>query len=97
MANATKYIYGSETDTTYDYLLPRFTMFEVTEVCSNGRLKIEGVCSTGATVTGYIANNSDRVIQLSSTETDAVDTARVNLQKVITESEQIWFYDYSEA
>lgn len=97
VANATKYIYGSETDTTYDYLLPRFTMFEVTEVCSNGRLKIEGVCSTGATVTGYIANNSDRVIQLSSTETDAVDTARVNLQKVITESEQIWFYDYSEA
>ena len=75
----------------------RFTMFEVTQVCSNGRLKVVVKNSAGNTVTGYISNNSDRVIQLSTTQTDAVDTARANLQTVITQSEQIWFYDYTEA
>ncbi len=97
VANATKYIYGSETDTSYDYLLPRFTMFEVTQVCSNGRLKIEGKCSTGETVTGYISNNSDRVIQLSTTETGAVDTARANLQSVVKDAANIRHYNYAEA
>ena len=97
VANAGKYIYASETATSHSWVMNRFTMFEVTQVCSNGRLKVIAKDSSGVTRTGYIMNNSDRVIQLSTTETNAVDTARANLQKVITQSEQIWFYDYAEA
>lgn len=67
ISNTVKYIYGSETDSSYDYLMSRFTMFEVTEVCSNGRLKMTGKNSSGTTVTGYVLNNSDRVIQISNT------------------------------
>ena len=97
VANAGKYIYATETATSYSWVMSRFTMFEVTQVCSNGRLKVIAKDSNGVTRTGYVMNNSDRVIQLSSTATNAADTARANLQKVITQAEQIWFYDYSEA
>ncbi|MBQ3544112.1 MAG: CHAP domain-containing protein [Lachnospiraceae bacterium] len=62
VSNASKYIYSTSTATSYSSVLPRFAMFEVTEVCSNGRLKIKY-----GDVVGYINNNSDRVIQLSST------------------------------
>ena len=97
VANAAKYIYATETATTKSWTMSRFTMFEVTEVCSNGRLKVIAKDNTGVVRTGYVSNNSDRVIQLSSTATDAVDTARANLQKVINQAESLWFYDYSEA
>ena len=97
VANAGKYIYATETATTHSWVMNRFTMFEVTQVCSNGRLKVIAKDSSGVTRTGYVLNNSDRVIQLSTTETDAVDTARTNLQKVITQAEQIRFYHYPEA
>lgn len=79
VANAAKYIYSTETGTSYSWIMDRFTMFEVTQVCSNGRLKVVARERGGSTVTGYITNNSDRVIQLSSTATDAVDTARATL------------------
>lgn len=66
MSNTVKYIYGSETDATYDYTMARFTQFEVTKVCSNGRLKVYAKTSGGSYVTGYVLNNSDRVIQISN-------------------------------
>ena len=65
VATKNKYIYKSETATDYQYLLPRFSMFTVTEVAGNGRLK--GIFEIdGKTVEGYIKNNADRIIQLSS-------------------------------
>ena len=97
VANAAKYIYATETATSHSWTMSRFTMFEVTEVCSNGRLKVIAKNTAGNTVTGYVLNNSDRVIQLSSTATDAVDTARANLQKVINDAEALRFYNYTEA
>ncbi|MBQ7344696.1 MAG: CHAP domain-containing protein, partial [Oscillospiraceae bacterium] len=97
VANANKYIYSTETGTSYSWIMDRFTMFEVTEVCSNGRLKVTTKERGGSTVTGYITNNSDRVIQLSSTATDAVDTARTNLQTVIKSAQNIRHYNYTEA
>ena len=97
VANANKYIYATETATSHSWVMNRFTMFEVTQVCSNGRLKVVAKNSAGNTVTGYVSNNSDRVIQLSSTATDAVDTARANLQKVINQAEALRFYNYTEA
>ena len=51
----------------------------------------------GSTVTGYITNNSDRVIQLSTTATNAVDTARTDLQTVIKSAQNIRHYNYTEA
>ena len=97
VANAAKYIYSTETGTSYSWIMDRFTMFEVTQVCSNGRLKVVARERGGSTVTGYITNNSDRVIQLSSTATDAVDTARATLQSVIKSAQNIRHYDYTEA
>ncbi len=97
IANATKYIYSSETGSSYSWIMDRFTMFEVTQVCSNGRLKVVAKEQGGSTVTGYISNNADRVIQLSTNATDAVDTARTNLQTVIKSVQNIRHYDYAEA
>ena len=60
-----KCIYLSDTASTYDHILPKNTIFEVTEIASNGRLKV--LCEIdGKTVTGYVKNNSDRVIQISA-------------------------------
>ena len=63
-ASTNKYVYETENSTDYKWLLPRGSMFTVTEICSNGRVKAE--CKIdGQTVTGYIMNNSDRIVQLS--------------------------------
>ncbi|MBQ2383186.1 MAG: hypothetical protein II290_04015, partial [Oscillospiraceae bacterium] len=70
---------------------------EVTQVCSNGRLKVVAKERGGSTVTGYISNNSDRVIQLSTNATDAVDKARTDLQTVVKSAQNIRHYDYAEA
>lgn len=96
VANAAKYVYTTETGSTYNYVLPRFSMFEVTEVCSNGRLK-GNFTINGTSVTGYVKNNSDRVIQLSSTATDAVDAAKAELKEVMEDAMSILHTDYTEA
>ncbi|MBQ4316901.1 MAG: CHAP domain-containing protein, partial [Clostridia bacterium] len=66
ISNAVKYVYSSATSSTVSYNMPRFTMFEVTEIASNGRLKATYKTSSGTTVTGWVLNNTDRVIQLTS-------------------------------
>ena len=72
ISNAVKYVYTTETGSTRTTDLPRFTLFEVTDVASNGRLKAKFTTSSGSTVTGWILNNSDRVIQISSTALEKV-------------------------
>ena len=70
VATKNKYVYETETATDYKYLLPRFSMFTVTAVAGNGRLK--GVFEIdGKTVTGYVKNNTDRIIQLTAAESYA--------------------------
>lgn len=96
VANAAKYIYASETAGSHSWVMDRFTMFEVTQICSNGRLKVKAVERGGSTVTGYVANNSDRVIQLSATATDGRDTARRVLQSVVRDAQEIRHYNYAE-
>jgi len=64
ISNAVKYVYSSATSTTTIANMPRFTMFEVTDI-SNGRLKATYTTSSGQTVTGWVINNTDRVIQLT--------------------------------
>lgn len=66
VSNAVKYVYSTSTGSTRLTDLPRFTVFEVTEIASNGRLKATFTTSSGSTVTGWILNNSDRVIQITS-------------------------------
>ena len=97
ISNANKYIYTTETGTSHSYIMDRFTMFEVTEVCSNGRLKVITRERNGSTVTGYITNNSDRVIQLSSSQNNALEAAKTNLQKVVDQTGNIRHYNYTEA
>ena len=97
ISNANKYIYTTETGTSHSYIMDRFTMFEVTEVCSNGRLKVITRERNGSTVTGYITNNSDRVIQLSSSQNNAPEAAKMNLQKVVDQTGNIRHYNYTEA
>lgn len=64
--STTKSIYTTETGSTISHTLPRFSMFEVTGVCSNGRLKVK--CTIGgSSVTGYVLNNSSRVVQITAT------------------------------
>ncbi len=63
-----KCIYPTENASTYTHLIPKYSFFEVTEIAPSGRLKVR--CELGGTlVEGYIKNNSDRVIQISSNET----------------------------
>lgn len=70
MCNASKYIYSSETATSSSLATLRYSMFEVTEIASNGRLKAKGITTTsGEVVEGYIENNTARVIQITSSET----------------------------
>lgn len=63
--NTTKSVYSTETGSTVSYTLPRFSMFEVTQVCSNGRLKVKCTIN-GSTVTGYVTNDSNRVVQITA-------------------------------
>jgi len=78
VATTEKCIYPTENASTYTHLIPKYSFFEVTEVASGGRLKVR-VELGGATVEGYIKNNSDRVIQLSSKE---IPTSFEPLEKV---------------
>ena len=67
IATIGKYIYLTENASTYSYLLPKYSLFTVTGVASNGRLNI--ICEIGGkTIEGYVKNNSDRVIQLTASE-----------------------------
>lgn len=80
MATANKYVYTTPTATTHKWLLTKFTLVAVTGVAENGRLAV--VCKIGgAWVEGYVKNNSDRVIQLSSFGMKQVDTERYALDK----------------
>jgi len=100
VANASKYIYSSETATSYSYTIPRFSMFEITKIGTNGtRLYGTFTTSSGATVTGWINNNSDRIIQLSSSgETvSPEEVAREALEKTVTNAKAARHYNYTEA
>ena len=70
ISNATKYVYSSETGSTVAQYMPRFTLFEVTEIGSNGRLKATYTDTNGQTVTGWVLNSEDRVIQITSNVTN---------------------------
>ncbi len=93
ISNSAKYIYSTETATSYDIVMPRFTLFEVTGICSNGRLQIK--TENGY---GYINNNTDRVIQLSSTaNNDPTADERTELNKQINEAKAARHYNYTES
>ncbi|MBR2908487.1 MAG: CHAP domain-containing protein [Clostridia bacterium] len=67
VATTNKYVFTSETATSHTWLLPRYSMFEVTEITESGRVK--ATCTiNGETVTGYIMNNTDRIIQLTASD-----------------------------
>ncbi len=100
VANASKYIYSSETATSYSYVIPRFSVFEITKIGTNGtRLYGTFTTTTGATVTGWINNNSDRIIQLSSSEetVSPEEVAREALEKTVANAKSIRHYNYTEA
>lgn len=81
--NSVKYVYTSETSTTSSYTMPRYTMFEATEVASNNRLKVK-YNSGSTTITGYVNNNSDRVVQITSTETESSTESGNNIASAAT-------------
>ncbi len=100
VANAAKYIYSSETATSYSYVIPRFSMFEITKIGTGGtRLYGTFTTTTGATVTGWISNNSDRIIQLSSSAPSVTpeELAREELEKTLESANNIRHYNYTEA
>ncbi len=69
VATKNKYVYRNEGDTDYTWVLPRYTSFTVSEVStSTDRVRMTAVIG-GESVTGYVMNNEDRVIQYVSTET----------------------------
>ncbi len=66
MASKLKYVYATETGTERLTSMPRFTLFEVSEVSSvNDRVKATFTVD-GTTVTGWVMNNEDRIIQLTT-------------------------------
>lgn len=85
VATTNKYVYTSETTASHSWVLPRFSTFSVTEIAGNERVKATCVID-GKTVTGYIKNNSDRIVQISSDVTS--DSYRP--------IEKLWGYKGSE-
>lgn len=82
-ASTNKYVYETEDATEYKWLLERGSMFTVTEICTNGRVKAE--CKiNGEAVTGYIMNNTDRIVQLSSDEEFITDIKVTSLPEKLT-------------
>ncbi len=71
-------------------VIPRFTMFDVVEVCSNGMLKVVTEVSGGATKTGYINPASSRVFQLTSSSTE-----KRALEELVSHVKTIKFKDYT--
>lgn len=65
VSTISKYVYPTPDASTYNRVLPKYSLFAVTEIADNNRLKIVYTVN-GAAVEGYVKNNSDRVIQLSS-------------------------------
>ncbi|MBE6691949.1 MAG: CHAP domain-containing protein [Ruminococcaceae bacterium] len=95
MTNAKKYIY-SDAACTVDTgtRIPRFTMIEATAVApSRKAIKV-----TYNGVTGYVALNSDRVVQLTSSSTidPAVQAARDKLQTLVNTVSGISYRDYTD-
>ncbi len=95
MTNAKKYIY-SDAACTVDTgtRIPRFTMIEAIAVApSRKAIKV-----TYNGVTGYVALNSDRVVQLSSTSTidPEVQAARDKLQNLVNTVSGITYRDYTD-
>ena len=94
VSNAAKYVYPSDTSSTASTTMPRFTMFEVTAI-SNGRLKATYTTTSGTTVTGWVLNNSDRVIQI--THTNVNPTGAELLDEAITAASGVRYDHYTEA
>lgn len=63
--HGSKALYSTETGTTSLVSVPRFTMFEVTGICSNGRVKAN-VTVNGTSYTGYMLNDSSRIVQFTN-------------------------------
>ena len=78
VATTNKYVYTSETTATHSWVLPRFSIFSVTAIAGNERVKVSCVID-GETVTGYVKNNSDRIVQIAS---DTVTTTYRPINKV---------------
>lgn len=72
ISTCSKYVYENVTDDDYSWILPKYTMFEVHGVAPDGKLKATVTTSTGETVTGYVLNNTDRVIQLTASGNDEI-------------------------
>ena len=70
ITNVAKYLYPSETSNTASGTIPKYALFEVTEIGSNGRLKAKYTNASGTTVEGWVLNNQDRVIQITSNVTN---------------------------
>ncbi len=67
VASKPKNIYSSADSTTPAATLPKYSQFTVLEVLDNGRVYAE--CTVGdKQITGYIDNNDDRIMQISSDE-----------------------------
>lgn len=94
MATKLKNIYATEDATDYSWRMARFTMFEVIGVASNGRLKAICTTSDGQTVTGYVKNNEDRVIQLTVTAAPQSE-AKQKLGALVNSAKGIKYTDYS--
>ena len=94
MATQLKNVYANQTDSSYTWRMARFTMFEVIGVSADKSM-VKAVCTTttGETVTGWVKNNSDRILQLTVTE--PADPNKVALEESINAAKGIKFSDYS--
>ncbi len=67
VASKSKNIYASADATTPFAAIPKYSQFNTIEVLDNGRVYAE--CTIGGKqIVGYIDNNDDRIVQISSTE-----------------------------
>lgn len=94
-STANKAIYSSANDTTCDYYAELGTVFEVVGIADNGRLKVKGILTTtGETVNGYILNDNNRAIQISSYEYEILPAEL--LDEAIANARGVRYDHYSE-
>lgn len=89
-----KYMYSDEACTSSIGIINRYTMIEVTRVCSNGMLQATAVLSDGTTKSGYINPNAGRVIQMTKS-VPAEDPAKIALQELVANTLTLQAPNYS--
>lgn len=85
VSDADKNVYGDKGSIEKTNALPKYKMFEVTEITDSGRMKIQ-FDNNGESIEGYIDNDSQRVYQLCSYKNNGECASVTRLDEYVSHS-----------